>query len=458
MSTSNELPSLSKLSQLPPLGSSHSRSPEYDTGKHKLPSLSSYQFPRKNDYSPERQPGRGLGLLNDNYQSGDQSLLTEPKMETDDSSLSPYRRHSIAAASHFNEANSNGGSPLSREIDPHDKVLPPPSALARGGSTASLQNNHDLPPIMELNSSSPVKRKEPPSPTESMRRDGDGKRREVQPEYYPEGRPMALPRNRLLPTGNPFDPQIRRFSLPAGGGPGMPRPGLPPPPPPPGSHGHPHPPHPRAQSGNYSAQRRGPPPFYGRPPVQGDYPPPQGSASGGSGPGQFSGPHPPPPPHLHHEPSGYPDSFNMARRASMPVIAHEGARSGGDRFHPHPSGRPDVPYGYPPPFGMGGMNGHGYVAHREIAKSETPYSRSPELRVSHKMAERKRRREMKDLFDELRDNLPLDKSIKTSKWEILSKAIDFIKEQRDKENHYMNEVNSLRNQVNVLKQGRRSST
>lgn len=72
------------------------------------------------------------------------------------------------------------------------------------------------------------------------------------------------------------------------------------------------------------------------------------------------------------------------------------------------------------------------VQHRQVVELQNdgeslnntqPYSRTPELRVSHKLAERKRRMEMKDMFDSLRALQSVDRGAKASKWEILSKAI-----------------------------------
>ncbi|EIM88421.1 uncharacterized protein STEHIDRAFT_110159 [Stereum hirsutum FP-91666 SS1] len=78
-------------------------------------------------------------------------------------------------------------------------------------------------------------------------------------------------------------------------------------------------------------------------------------------------------------------------------------------------------------------------------QGNTPYSRSPELRVSHKLAERKRRKEMKDLFDELRDQLPADRGMKAT--------IDFIVQLKHSHQDMNREIEMLRHELDSIRQG-----
>jgi hypothetical protein len=108
--------------------------------------------------------------------------------------------------------------------------------------------------------------------------------------------------------------------------------------------------------------------------------------------------------------------------------------------------------------------------HKHRDSGVTPYSRSPELRVSHKLAERKRRKEMKELFDELRDQLPADRGMKASKWEILSKgisctnsynvgltnipsAIDFVVQLKQSHQDMAREIDMLRHELDNVRGG-----
>ncbi|KAJ7591013.1 hypothetical protein C8J56DRAFT_858405 [Mycena floridula] len=143
------------------------------------------------------------------------------------------------------------------------------------------------------------------------------------------------------------------------------------------------------------------------------------------------------------DPLSGPGPTRRLRSRSRPASRE---RRGGDHSNSHsgPSSGQEDPISTPSPSNS---------SKQPKESSTTPYSRSPELRVSHKLAERKRRKEMKELFDELRDHLPADRGMKASKWEILSKAIDFVGQLKQNHQEMAREIEMLRHELDLARQG-----
>ncbi|WVQ82851.1 hypothetical protein IAT38_004986 [Cryptococcus sp. DSM 104549] len=156
-----------------------------------------------------------------------------------------------------------------------------------------------------------------------------------------------------------------------------------------------------------------------------------------------------------HQPASNAEGLNPQLRfpdETIGAAAGENGEKDGDAVMEDQGGSSSTPSGQ-----AAGSNSAGLLAPPGLEglgeKKESGFSRSPELRVTHKLAERKRRKEMKELFDELRDELPADRGMKASKWEILSKAIDYLRQIKSQQVDMHREIEHLRREVDIARGG-----
>lgn len=95
----------------------------------------------------------------------------------------------------------------------------------------------------------------------------------------------------------------------------------------------------------------------------------------------------------------------------------------------------------------GQSNGSNSSLDTQNSRRSSTSTRSEDHRLSHKLAERKRRKEMKDIFDNLKDVLAPGVP-KSSKWEILNEASGTIDDLLAQEQALLNQRNELLKKIN----------
>ncbi len=83
-----------------------------------------------------------------------------------------------------------------------------------------------------------------------------------------------------------------------------------------------------------------------------------------------------------------------------------------------------------------------------IPEEDEDDSKTPKLKYSHKIAERKRRKDMNDTFEELKSLLP-GRSLRMSKWEILATAAEHIDTLRESRNKLLLERETLHRELSL---------